>query len=73
MGPVGVPGVDEGADLGVEVFDGAEGAASDGLPVDDPKKTSTRFSHDPDVGVKCTEIRGLATSQAFTSGRLWVA
>jgi len=23
MGPVGVPGVDEGADLGVEVFDGS--------------------------------------------------
>jgi len=30
-----VPAVDEGADLGVEVLDGAEGAAADRLAVDD--------------------------------------
>ena len=34
------------------------------------KKTSTRFSHDPDVGVKCSVIRGCLASQARTSG--WV-
>ena len=32
-----VPAVDERADLGVEVFHGAEGAAADGLSVDDPE------------------------------------
>ena len=34
------------------------------------KKTSTMFSHDPDVGVKCSVIRGCWASQACTSG--WV-
>ena len=34
------------------------------------KKTSTRFSHDPDVGVKCKVIRGCLASHACTSG--WV-
>ena len=38
-----------------------------------PNQTSTRFSHDPDVGVKWTWIRGFAASHAYTSGRLWVA
>ncbi len=38
-----------------------------------PKKISTMFSHDPDVGVKCSVIRGLRASQAFTAGCLWVA
>ena len=38
-----------------------------------PKKISTRFSHDPEVGVKCRVIRGLRASQAFTVGCLWVA
>ena len=30
-----------------------------------PKKTSTRFSHDPEVGVKCSVIRGLRASHAL--------
>ena len=34
------------------------------------KNTSTRFSHYPDVGVKCSVIRGCLASQARTSG--WV-
>ena len=34
------------------------------------KKTSTRFSHDPDVGVKYKVTRGCLASQARTSG--WV-
>ena len=38
-----------------------------------PNQTSTRFSHDPDVGVKWTWTRGFAASQALTFGCLWVA
>jgi len=37
-----------------------------------PKKTSTRLSHDPEVGVKCSVIRWLLASQAFTVGCLCV-
>ena len=37
------------------------------------KKTSTRFSQEPEVGVKCRVIRGLRASQACTAGCLWVA
>ena len=37
-----------------------------------PKKISTMFSHDPEVGVKCMVIRGFFASQAFTFGCLWV-
>lgn len=33
-----------------------------------PKKISTMFSHDPDVGVKCMVIRGFLASHAFTTG-----
>ena len=36
------------------------------------KKTSTMFSHDPDVGVKCKVIRGVFASHACTSGWLCV-
>jgi hypothetical protein len=36
-----------------------------------PKKISTMFSQDPDVGVKCSVIRGLRASQALTAGCLW--
>ena len=38
-----------------------------------PNHTSTRLSHDADVGVKCTAMRGLSASQALTSEVLWVA
>ena len=38
-----------------------------------PKKTSTRFSQDPEVGVKCKCDTGFFASQALTSGCLWVA
>ncbi len=38
-----------------------------------PNQTSTRFSHDPDDGVKWTWNLGCCSSQAFTSGVLWVA
>ena len=37
-----------------------------------PKKTSTRFSQDPEVGVKCSVIRGCFVSQALISSCLWV-
>ena len=35
-----------------------------------PNQTSTRFSQDPEVGVKWTWIRGLSASQALTFGVL---
>src|SRR6195952_3908600 len=35
-----------------------------------PKKISTMFSHEPEVGVKCSVIRGLRSSHAFTRGCL---
>jgi hypothetical protein len=35
-----------------------------------PKKISTMFNHDPDVGVKCIVIRGFLASQAWTWGSL---
>jgi hypothetical protein len=35
-----------------------------------PKKISTMFSHDPEVGVKCMVIRGFFASQARTAGWL---
>jgi hypothetical protein len=41
-------------------------------PVMIPKKISTRFSHEPEVGVKCSVIRGFRASQALTAGCLWV-
>ena len=37
-----------------------------------PKKISTMFIHDPEVGVKCSVIRGFLASQAATAGCLWV-
>jgi hypothetical protein len=36
-----------------------------------PKKISTRFNQDPEVGVKCRVIRGWRASQAVTVGCLW--
>ena len=38
-----------------------------------PKKISTMFSQDPEVGVKCIVTRGFLASQAVTAGCLWVA
>ena len=35
------------------------------------KNVSTRFSHDADVGVKCSVIRGLRASQLRTASCLW--
>jgi len=29
------------------------------------------FNHDPEVGVKCTVIRGLRASHDLTAGCLW--
>ncbi len=38
-----------------------------------PKKISTMFSQDPEVGVKCSVILGLRSSHRATLGCLWVA
>jgi hypothetical protein len=59
-----VPGVDEDLDRGGEVPDRGEGAAADGLAGMMPKKISTRFSREPEVGVKCSVIRLFLASQA---------
>ena len=67
-----VPAVDEGLDGGDEVLDRGEAARRMACRVMMPKKTSTMFSHDPDVGVKCSVIRGCLSSQAHTSGCVWV-
>jgi hypothetical protein len=44
-----------------------------GFVVISAKNRSTRFSHDALVGVKCSLKRGCFSSQALTSGVLWVA
>ncbi len=36
------------------------------------KNTSTRFSQDPEVGVKCSVIRGFLASHWLMSSCLWV-
>jgi hypothetical protein len=38
-----------------------------------PKKISTRFSQEPEVGVKCSVIRLFLPSHAVTLSCLWVA
>ena len=38
-----------------------------------PKKTSTMFNQEPEVGVKCRLIREFFASHAWTLGCLWVA
>jgi hypothetical protein len=37
-----------------------------------PKKTSTSFSQDPEVGVKCIVTRGCRANQAAMSACWWV-
>ena len=37
-----------------------------------PKNTSTRFAHEPEVGVKCSVILGFVASQRLMSSCLWV-
>ncbi len=37
-----------------------------------PKKISTMFSQDPEVGVKCIVMRGFLASHAWTAGCLCV-
>ncbi len=68
-----VPGGDERADGVDEFADAGEAAAADGLTADDGENTSTRFSQLPEVGVKCSWMRGLRASQRCTLGCLWVA
>ena len=68
-----VPASDEGADLGVEFADGAEGAAVDGLAFDDREPDLDQVIQDAWVGVKCTTTRGFAASQVWTAGCLSAA
>src|SRR3954464_7893287 len=68
-----VPAVDEQTDLGGEVASDAKVPRWMACLSMIPNQASTRFSQDPEVGVKCTWIRGLAASHWRTSTRLWVA
>lgn len=43
------------------------------LAGDDPEKDIHHVNQDPDVGMKCTVIRGLRPSHAPTAGCLWLA
>ena len=62
-----VPAIDKGFDRVDEVFDRMA------WPVMIPKNTSTRFNHDPEVGVKCIVTLGFLSSHAVAAGCLWVA
>ena len=62
----------EGADGGDELFDVVEGSASDGLAGDDSEEDLDGFSQEPEVGVKCSVIRGCFASHWFMSSCLWV-
>jgi hypothetical protein len=73
LAPV-VPSVDEGPDTEHEISDGGKRAAVwMAWRSMTPNQTSTRFSHDPQVGVTWTPILGFAASQALTFGCLWAA
>jgi hypothetical protein len=67
-----VPAVDECLDRGDEVLTEVKVPRRMACRVVMPKKISTTFSHDPEVGVKCMTIRGFLASQACTFGCLWV-
>jgi hypothetical protein len=58
------PAVDEAAARGREFLEVGGGAAPDGLRVMIPKRISTMFIQEPEVGVKCSVIRGFLASQA---------
>lgn len=62
-----VPALDEGADRGDELLDASKDPWRIARLVMMPKKTSTRFSQAPEVGVKCSVIRGCFVSQALIS------
>jgi hypothetical protein len=62
-----VPAFYEGADFGVEVFDGAKLPRWMAWRSMMPNQISTMFIQDALVGVKCTCTRGLAASQSRIS------
>jgi hypothetical protein len=58
LGAAVVPGVDEALDGGDEVGHGGKLPRRSAWRVRIEKKTSTRFSQEPEIGVKCRVIRG---------------
>ena len=66
-----VPGVDEGFDGGDEVLTEVNVPRRIAWRVMISKNTSTRFSHDPEVGVKCIRTRG-CLGQPGLNGRVFV-
>jgi hypothetical protein len=69
-----VPAVDEGLDGGDQVGTEVKLPRRIACRVMIEKNTSTRFSHDPDVGVKCSVIRGCLSSQpkSFSASEVWL-
>jgi hypothetical protein len=68
-----VPGVDVDADGGLQIRDGVKVPRRIAWRVMMPKKTSTRFIHDPEVGVKCSVIREMLGEPGPDRGCLWLA
>jgi hypothetical protein len=68
-----VPAVDEGADLGVEVFDGLEHASADGLAFDDAEPDLDQV-HPGGVGRgEVHDEPGLLGQPGLTLACLWAA
>jgi len=68
-----VPGVDEALADGDEGGDGGKLPRRSAWRVTIEMNASTKFSQEPEVGVKCRCTRGWRVSQARTPGCLWVA
>jgi len=68
----GVPVGGKQVDLGDELLDRTEASAPDRPAERIPNQVSTWFIQDADVGVKWKVVRGCRSSQARTSGVLWV-
>ena len=64
-------GVDKFLDAGFELRDAAVGAARICFMVSSANHRSTRLSHDPYVGVKCTWNRGRLRNQLRINAVLW--
>jgi hypothetical protein len=68
-----VPALAEPTDGGSEIGDAGRSPRRRAWRSTMEKNTSTRFSQDAEVGVKCSWIRRCLASQPRTTGCLWVA
>ena len=65
--------VDVIADCQDQVLDASKDAAAQPILSQVAEESSTMFSHEQPVGVKCMWKRGWRLSQSWTLGCLWVA